>query len=168
MYRRLIATCLIFSSCAITATYAAPMYKVVDEHGNVTYTDQPPSDPNAKTSTPVESKPMNVLEGSADKNYQKAFERHTEERQKARDTAWKTYDDAVRQAEQNLAAARKALQQNSGAGEGDYVGVYAKGRQSGVRPSDAYLERQEALKRAVADAEAELSAAKRSKPKLSR
>ncbi len=163
MHRLLITALLLASQCAT----AAPMYKVVDKYGNVTYTDTPPSGNTPDTSTPIEGKPLNVLEGSTSQNYQQSFERHASERQQQRDSAWQTYETAVQQAEQKLAAARKALEQGKVAGDGDFVGVFGNGRQTGVRPSDDYLARKQALKQAATDAEAELNAIKKNKPQLS-
>jgi len=163
MSRFLIAALLLASQCAISA----PMYKVVDKDGNVSYTDTPPSGKTSDVSTPIEGKPLNVLEGSTDQNYQQSFERHASERQQQRDSAWQAYETAVQQAEQKLTAARKALEQGKVAGDGDFIGVFGSGHQTGVRPSDDYLARKQALKQAVTDAEAELNAIKKNKPQLS-
>jgi len=56
-----IASILLTFLLVSTATWAQPIYKVVDEYGNVTYTDQKPSD----GAEPMDLPGLNVLEGNS-------------------------------------------------------------------------------------------------------
>lgn len=56
-----IASILLTSLLVSTSALAQPIYKVVDEYGNVTYTDQKPSD----DAEPMELPGLNVLQGEA-------------------------------------------------------------------------------------------------------
>lgn len=146
---------------------AAPLYKVVDADGNVTYTDTPPADQTTGQSEQVTQKPLNVLD-KAPQDFQKSFDKNLEKRQDQRGKAWQDYDKELRAAEQALQQAQKAQKDGETVQEGDMIGVYANKRQTGVRLSEDYIGRQETLKQAVQEAEARLDAAKKQKPALHR
>jgi hypothetical protein len=160
-------SCLLILALAASAM-AAPLYKVTDENGNVTFTDQPPADGTKSDSKPVEQKPLNVLESPPDKDYQKSFDRNQTKAQERRKTAWDTYDQELADAEQELSSAQKAQKDGESLKEGDMVGTTGRKGATFMRPSDEYLQRQEELKRAVTDAEARLNAVKKNRPMLHR
>lgn len=147
---------------------AAPMYQVVDEKGNVTFTDKPPADGAQSNSKELEQKPMNVLEAPKGQDFQKSFERHQAQAQEARKSAWQTYDEALVDAEQKLDAAKAAQKEGEIVKEGDMIATQGRKRGAFMRPTEEYLERQEALKRAVDDAAAHLAAVRKQKPALRR
>ena len=59
MTTRILAACLL---AAASVVWAQPIYKVVDENGNVTYTDQKPSD----DAEPMDLPELNVLDSQSE------------------------------------------------------------------------------------------------------
>jgi hypothetical protein len=147
---------------------AAPLYEVTDAKGNVTYTDKPPAASHEGESKAIEQKSLNVLESPPNQDFQKSFDRNRAKAKETRDSAWGAYDKALYGAEQKLKSALAARKEGEAVKEGDMIGTYNPNGSHFMRPSEEYLERQEALKRAVIDAETELSAIKKSKPMLRR
>lgn len=157
---------LIFIGAA--SALAAPMYEVTDENGHVTYTDKPPADTKDGDNKAIEQKPLNVLESQPGRDYQKSYEHNQSKVQQKRETAWDNYDQALYDAQQKLKSAQKAQKEGEEMKEGDMIATYGRKRGSFMRPTEEWLERQEQLKRAVSEAEAELNAVKKNKPMLRR
>lgn len=147
---------------------AAPVYEIRDDKGNITYTDQPPASNASGDSKKIEQKPLNVLDPTPGKDYQKSFDENMQQRQQQRDTAWQQYQSQLESAEQALKSAQQAQKEGSTVKEGDMMATSVDGRQTGMRPSEEYLERQQALDKAVRDAENTLRAVKKQKPQLHR
>lgn len=165
MRRFLLVTALITSSCALAAD---PMYRIVDKYGNVTYTDTPPAKQLEGQSSAIEQKPVNVLESPPDTDFQADFDRNRAATRQARESAWEAYDQALAAAEAKLKQAQAAQKEGEVVGDGDMIGTHRRNGASVMRLSEEYLARQEALKRAVAEAEAELQALRKNKPMLRR
>lgn len=146
---------------------AAPLYEITDDKGNVTYTDQPPADGKEGSSKAIQQKPLNVLDPGT-QNYQETFEQNAQQRQQQRDSAWQQYESQLQAAEQALKSALQAQKQGSAVQEGDMISTSTNGRQTGMRPSEEYLQRQQELEQAVKNAEATLRTVKKQKPQLHR
>lgn len=147
---------------------AAPLYEVTDDKGHITYTDQPPVDTTTGGSKEIQQKPVNVLDATPGKDYQKSFDENMQQRQQQRDTAWQQYESELKSAEQALLSAQQAQKEGSTVKEGDMIATSVNGRQTGMRPSEDYLERQQALEQAVQTAEDTLRAIRKRKPQLHR
>lgn len=136
------------------------IYRSVTPDGKVIYSDQPP--PNAARTEQIAEPPPPPVERQQEAAEQAEQNRATrdaieaERRERNADVA--AADKEVRDAERDLAVARKRLEAGSVEGEGDRIGT--AGRRAGARQSDAYLERVRGLEAAVAQAEARLKAAK--------
>ena len=139
----------------------AQVYRSVTPDGQVIFSDQPP--PNAvRTEQLAEPEPRPVeREGEAAQQAEenRAARAAIEAQRRARAADVSAADKEVREAERDLAAARKRLAEGRVEGEGDRTGIVGR-RGGGARQSDAYLDRVGRLEADVAQAEARLKAAR--------
>jgi len=166
LQRRLLI--LVASACFCSHLFAAQLYEVTDEQGHITYTDKPPADSHKGESKTIEQKPPNVLESQPGQDYQKSFDHNRAKSKETSEAAWKTYDNALAEAKVQLQSAKAAQKEGEAVGEGDMIAAHNPGGAAIMRTSDNYVARQEALKRAVEEAEANLNAVLKSKPALRR
>jgi len=166
MLRRL--PLIVASVCLSAQLLAAPLYQITDAEGHVTYTDKPPASSHEGDSKTVEQKPLNVLESQPDKDYQKSFDHNRAKAKETSETAWKAYDKALAEAKQRLASAKAAQKEGEAVKNGDMISTHNPSGATLMRTSDEYVDRQEALRQAVEQAEADLNAVLKNKPALRR
>lgn len=172
----LLATSL---SIAISATVQAETYRIVDEQGRVTYTDQPPPNASSDTnSSSVEKLPDNTenqnitpsLDALAEDHpewLKEAHEQRAAEAKAAREAKQlelgekrKEWREQFKAAKAAVKSAEIAFEVGKEPGEGDFVGNAG----GGARPSSDYLMRLETLEKDLADAKRDLRRVKKSKP----
>jgi len=159
---------IIVTACLCSHALAAPLYQVTDEKGHITYTDKPPADSNEGDSKPVDQKPLNVLESQPSDDFQKSFDRHRAKTNEKRESAWEAYDQSLDEARQRLKSAQAALKTGDTIKQGDMIATHNPSGATLMRPTDEYVARQQALKQAVDDAQANLDAVLKNKPALRR
>lgn len=174
-----IATGFVTGSLMLTTPAMAEIYRVVDDAGNVSYTDTPPPKNQAIVDeVPVDERP-NIIDSSeevAERNpeWVKEAERKRKDAereartesgdkalQKSRMELWK---DELKAAKEAVKMAERDLEEGSEAGEGDFIGKVG----GGARPSSAYIQRVEFLEQALIEAKKNLKAVKARKPKTYR
>ena len=170
------------STAALTAILTtgpvlAETYRIVDENGNVTYTDQPNHAGNGGNKATIEKLPeaeehnvvpsLKTLAESEPQWLRQAREQReaSEEQERELQQAVKKSEKALwkeryKAAKAQLKEAELALEVGSEPGEGDFIGKVG----GGARPSSDYIMRLEALEKAVADARRDLAKVKRSRP----
>ena len=155
---------LIFASAS-----NAQVYRVVDEQGNVTYTDQPaPGSEQIEEVAPADE--ANVVDSpeTVEQRTPDWIKANREERAEARQAAQEAYAEKLAQwraqvdaAEATLAEAKAELVEGRELREGDYVGNAG----GGARPSADYLQRIKMLELQVEEARDALRAVRRDKPR---
>jgi len=152
----------------------AEIYRVVDKDGKVSYTDQPPKNGDAENiqhqveeavqrnsaqslETQRENDPDWVKKAREEREKQKVEQEKQQDDYATRRSAWK---EALKQAKQNLKAAKLAQEQGKEAIEGDFIGKAG----GGARPSEQYFNRQKMLAENVASAEKALKQVRKEKP----
>lgn len=159
-----------------TQTTQAEIYRVVDEDGNVSYTDQPRPDEASEASSVEVDDDSNVSDSPKtiqDKEPAWVREAREERERNARkddDEEEEELDDYeqwkldVKEARKAVREAKQNLEEGREPGEGDYVGYRSASGGSGARPSSEYLERVENLEKNVQQAERKLKKLLRNKP----
>ena len=170
-----IALCATVLGFAPTFTLA-DIYRVVDENGNVTFTDQPPENSEAENiqqrideAVERNTAPSLETQRANDPNWVKEVrderQKKAEEEKNARAKAYaeerEKWEKAMEQAKRELEQAKQARKDGKEIKEGDYVGNAS----GGARPSEEYLQRQEKLEQDVISAKNALKALKKSRPK---
>lgn len=154
---------------------SAEIYRVVDKDGKVTYTDQPPKNGNAENiqqeveeavernsaqslETQRENEPDWVKRAREEREQQKVEKQKQQDDYADRKKAW---NEALKQAKQNLKDAKQAQEKGKEAIEGDFIGKAG----GGARPSEQYFNRQKTLAENVESAEKALKQVRKEKPK---
>lgn len=153
----------------------AEIYRVIDDAGNVTFTDQPPENAKAENiqkeveeaiernsaqslNTQRENDPDWVKQAREDRAKIEAEQQKEKDRYLERKREW---NNALKAARKNLKEAKLAQEKGKEAIEGDFIGKAG----GGARPSEQYFNRQEALAKRVEQAEKALKRIRKSKPK---
>lgn len=152
--------------CAFVLLVVAPLasgeiYRSVTPDGRVIYSDQPPSDAarTEQIAAPPAPPADREREAAEQADQNRATRAAIEEERRARTADVVAADKEVRDAELELAKARKRLEAGRVEQEGDRIGIVGR-RGGSARQSDAYLGRVRALEADVAQAEARLKDAK--------
>lgn len=164
--------CAALVSIFLTPPAQAEIYRIIDEDGNVSFTDKPPPsradeaepvdiDPNAQNS----SMSSDAIEQNQPDWLKEALEKREAEaaaRQKAQPGAseMKEWRASLKSAKQRLREAESRQKQGLIATEGDFIGKAG----GGVRPSQQYFEKLRKLDQDVVDAKDHLEAVRRAKP----
>lgn len=147
----------------------AEIYKHVDKHGVVSYSDIKPShasDKSVSEITPSETA-SNVFDSAEQSENQQASEDFFEKRQQIREeqaekaaalTRWRKQ---LKAAQLELKLAKRAKSEGVIAGEGDFVGSAL----GGARPSSSYFRKLEKLNANVVIAEQKLATIRHQKPR---
>lgn len=158
-----------------TLPSTAEVYRVTDQDGNVEFTDQPTPAAPADNVQAVEIDDANssLSPEAIEENQSEWLKKALEEREKKAQAegqaaqnetpkdeldAWKAELKAAKQA---LKEAKKAQKEGITASEGDFIGKAG----GGVRPSEQYFKKLEALDQNVLDAKERLKQIKKSRPK---
>ncbi len=160
---------LLAALLSLAMTSHAQVYKIVDDEGNVTYTDQPaPGSEQVEEVAPADEanivdSPETVEGRTPDWIKAKREERAQaqEEAREAHGEALERWREQVDAAEEALARAEDELAEGRALREGDYVGNAG----GGARPSADYLQRVRMLEQQVEDAREALKAIRRDKPR---
>lgn len=168
--------CLVLCTLLSIGIAQAEIYKVIDKDGNVSYTDKNPEGSNAENiqSQINEAEQRNISESpqaiseqlpewlkeSTEKQQQAQQEEKLEQAKIRRDLKEQWQQD-YKQAKQKLKKAKKAKIAGAKIIDGDFIGKAG----GGARPSEQYLNRQEALAQDVASATKALKQLKKNKPK---
>lgn len=168
----LIKSC-VYSLLVIGGTLAtaanAEIYKHVDKHGVVSYSDVKPahaSDKSVSAITPSETA-SNVFDSAEQSENQRASEDFFEKRQQVREeqaekaTALARWRKQLKAAQLELKLAKRAKNEGVIAGEGDFVGSVL----GGARPSSSYFKKLEKLNANVVIAEQKLATVRHQKPR---
>jgi hypothetical protein len=143
---------------SLTAAAASTLYKSVDAEGRVTYSDAPPAKGTAEA-IDLPAGGVNILpsEGMPEEiERQRQADRQAEQRRAAEQQAW---SERYRRAQDELAAAQRALESARQVQEGDVVGSAF----GGARPSADWVERLEQAEADVAQKQRALDGIKRSR-----
>jgi hypothetical protein len=135
----LIAGSISFGSAATT------LYKSVDEQGNVTYSDSPPTSARQTQEIEVGDENLNVMPSESIEQQmreQEAADRQRENQRRAQQQDWQ---QRYAQAKAELEQAERDLQQAQEVQEGDMVGSAT----GGARPNAAWIERLERAEAAL-------------------
>ena len=165
----MLAGLMLAGTMLIAASAAnAQVYRIVDDEGNVTYTDTPPPGSTSEEVAPAEEanivdSPETVEQRTPDWIKAKREERANahEEAREAHAEKMQRWREQVDAAEQALAKAEDELAEGRALREGDYVGNAG----GGARPSADYLQRVQMLEQEVDAAREALKEARRDKPR---
>ena len=146
-FSALYASAIVLLITSSVSTYAGKIYKHVDENGNVSFSDQPPSNDAEELTLDtqinrIESKAINTKE-------RRALIQSLDEKHAARVEKRESHAEQRRAALAQLKEAKQNLIEAKEIKEGDRIGV--KG--GGTRLSEAYLARISQAEAAVAAAE---------------
>jgi hypothetical protein len=171
---RLVFLLVLITSIYMSAAISAEVYKIIDDNGDITYTDKPPHNSSEKQVETVGNSGPNIMpspETVAENDPEWVREQHMlREKQASKDRLEQQQktNDLIKQWQQNYASAKVSLKKTKQAlaegkeiGDGDYVGNAG----GGARPSNNYLERVAGLKADLLKAEKELKRLKHNKPK---
>ena len=140
----------------VCAPVSAEIYRVINEDGSVTFTDQKPDAPNAKVTEIKDPSIRNTVSSSSNaSNYERVL------RQEARALETNQSKNRLRQA--RVASAQQALEDAETAlteGRKIQAGDYIRTAGGGTRLSPAYQQRVTSLTKAVEKAEQALRAAR--------
>lgn len=174
LIKRVIFSFVLFSMAPSITCYAE-IYRVIDEHGKVTYTDQPPENSNAEniqqqveeavkrnSAQSLETQRANVPDWVKEAREKRAEAKQEKAPQQTDyDDAKKAWEESLKQAKEDLKNAKLEQKKGVEAIDGDYIGKVS----GGARPSEQYLNRQKMLAEKVEQAEKALRKIKKSKPK---
>lgn len=156
--RKSLVRLALVAACLPALAAAQALYKSVMPDGRVIYSDEPV--PGARSSQPLELAPAPAAApGAADEQRRQLLERagQVDARLREREAVRRKAEEAVARARQLLADAERAVE----AGRAPLPGEMVANVGGGVRPSAAYVERQQALADQVIVARERLEAAQR-------
>ncbi|NND39995.1 MAG: DUF4124 domain-containing protein [Pseudomonadales bacterium] len=163
---------LLAATAGLHATFAqAEIYRVIDENGNISFSDKPPAGAAAEKVEIDENAQNSSLSSEAIEERQPDWLREAQEKRRAEEaskraaapsaaemSAWR---ESLANAKQKLRDAKQAQEQGIVVSEGDFIGKAG----GGVRPSQQYHEKLEKLDQDVIDAKAQLDAVRNAKPR---
>ena len=153
---------------ALAPAASAQVYRIVDDEGNVTYTDTPPAGVESEEVAPADEANIVDSPDTVEERTPDWIKANREERAEAEEAAREAHAekldrwrDQVDAAEDALAKAEDELAEGRELREGDYVGNAG----GGARPSADYLQRVRMLEQQVEDAREALKSIRRDKPR---
>ncbi|NNC55695.1 MAG: DUF4124 domain-containing protein [Pseudomonadales bacterium] len=169
-----LAITLGLAAAVLTPLAGAEIYRVIDENGDISFTDKPPADASGASSETVEideNVQNTSLSSEAIEQRQPEWLREAQEKRQAEEArkraaapskaeiaAWR---ESLSQAEQRLREAKAAQKQGIVVSEGDFIGKAG----GGVRPSQQYFEKLKKLDQDVIDAKSSLDEIRRARPR---
>ncbi len=158
-------THLLLGLAALTfySNASAAIYKQVDEHGNVTYSDSPNPDAAKEKTLDIPNNVNTIETGKSQQQFENEFKQSVEADKNSLHKSWEAYDKALKKAQAKLDEASMELEDAKIFGEGDRV--FTKTGSGGFsRETPQYKERVSAAEARYTEAVNNLESAKKTKP----